>query len=55
MGVLLELLCEFDCLLDVEQPLLGCLLVLAGVDLLVGLLDGEVKQLLLHVECLVLV
>ena len=55
MRILLELLGELDRLLYVEQPLLGCLLVLAGVYLFVGLLDREVEELLFHVECLILV
>ena len=50
MRVLLEFLRELDRLLDVQQPSLRRLLVLARVDLLVGLLDGEVEQLLLHVK-----
>jgi hypothetical protein len=53
--ILLELLGELDRLLYVEQPLLGCLLVLAGVYLFVRLLDREVEELFFHVECLILV
>ena len=50
MWSFLKLLCKSDCLFDVEKPSLCCFFVSACVYLFIGLLDGEIEELLLHVK-----
>jgi hypothetical protein len=50
----LKLLCESDRLFYVKQPFLGSLFVFACVNFFIGLLDGEIEELFLHVKSHVL-